>query len=563
MGHGTHQGRASLKNKIRSMKNIRVICLIGAFLYSSLTSAGQSGSSGQLPSFVKKPGGGYSFLVNGKPYLMLGAQLWNSSSWPYILEKTWPQLRELHCNTLEAPVYWQNVEPAPGRFNFSELDSLVAGARRENIKLILLWFGSYKNGSSQYAPEWVLSRPDRYPRMHDAGGAELLLLSPVAAANLEADKKAFAALMRHLQKTDAQQQTVVMVQVQNEAGSLGTDRDYSEGANALFNAPVPAPLVQQLGKSAGTWKEIFGVDAPESFNAYHIAHYINEVAAAGKKEYALPMFANAWLREHRFRRPGDYPSGGPTSNMFGIWKAVATNLTLLAPDIYQNNLAAVDDICTKYHRPDNPLFIPETGKGADFARYHFHMIGNHDALGVAVYGIDPFHADPNDERRKDRLDDKFAGIAANYRLLRGAISEILALQGTGRLKAAIEEHNRPEQLLNFNGYDILFTFGYPSYKKDRSPSGRALVAQLAANEFLLMGFDAKFQFRPTYGSGAQSAELILVEEGYYDKGNWVRKRLWNGDEVYHSTLVPEGVILKIKLRPAGKAFSGEMKANFE
>src|SRR5690606_23007300 len=113
------------------------------------------------------------------------------------------------------------------------------------------------------APEWMLSNPDRYPRMRDAGGAELLLLSPVAPANLDADKKAFAAMMRHLKKTDAQQQTVIMVQVQNEAGSLGTDRDYSEGANAVFNAPVPAKLVQQLGKNTGTWKEVFGIDAPE------------------------------------------------------------------------------------------------------------------------------------------------------------------------------------------------------------------------------------------------------------------------------------------------------------
>lgn len=546
--------------KIYNMKNIRIISLVAVFLCGSLVSLAQK----PLPSFVKKKEGtGYSFLVDGKPYMVLGAQLWNSSSWPYIVEKTWPQLRELQCNTLEAPVYWQNVEPEPGKFNFRELDSLVAGARREGIRLILLWFGSYKNGSSQYAPEWVLSRPERYPRMKDAGGGELQLLSPVAQVNIDADKKAFAAMMRHLKKTDAQQQTVIMVQVENEAGSLGTDRDYSAGANAVFNSAVPAKLVQQLGKSSGTWQEVFGVDAPESFSAYHIARYINEVAEAGKQEYALPMFANAWLREHRFHRPGDYPSGGPTSNMLHIWKATAPEMVLLAPDIYQNNLAAIDDICTKYNRPDNPFFVPETGKGPDFARYHFHMIGTYGALGVAVYGIDPFHADPHDERRKDRLDDKFAGIAANYRLLRGALDEVMALQGTGRLKAVIEEHNRSEQLVNFDGYDILFTFGYPTYKKDRSPSGRALVAQLSANEFLLIGFDAKFQFRPTYGSGAQSAELILVEEGYYDKGKWVRKRIWNGDEVYHSTLTPDGVILKIKLRAVGKAFSGQMKANFE
>ncbi|SIN68995.1 DUF5597 domain-containing protein [Chitinophaga niabensis] len=539
---------------------MRIIGLITTFLYCSFVCLAQK----PLPSVVKKQQGkGYNLMVDGKPFLVLGAQLWNSSSWPYIMEKTWPQLRELQCNTLEAPVYWQNVEPESGKYNFKELDSLLAGARREKIRLILLWFGSYKNGSSQYAPEWVLSRPDLYPRMKDAGGGELQLLSPVAQANLDADKKAFSALMRYLKKADAKEQTVIMVQVENEAGSLGTDRDYSEGANAVFKSAVPPKLLQQLGKQSGTWQEVFGVDAPESFSAYHIARYINEVAEGGKQEYALPMYTNAWLREHRFQRPGDYPSGGPTSNMLHIWKATAPNMVLLAPDIYQNNLAAIDDLCTKYSGPDNPLFIPETGKGPDFARYHFHMLGNYDAMGVAVYGIDPFSADPHDERRKEKLDDKFAGIAANYRLLRGALNEVIALQGTGRLKAVIEEHNRPDQLVNFKGYDILFSYGFPTWKKDRSPSGRALVAQLADNEFLLIGFDAKFQFRPTYGSGAQSAEIVAVEEGYYDEGKWVRKRFWNGDEVYHSTLLQEGVILKIKLRPAGKTFSGQMKANFE
>lgn len=547
------------------MNNIRNLGVMMAFLCATFAATAQSRNARPLPDIVKRADGkGYHFMVDGKPFIMLGAQMWNSSGWPHIIEKTWPQLRELNCNVLEVPVYWQHIEPEQGKFDFRALDSLIAGARREKVRLILLWFASYKNGNSQYPPEWVLNRPDLYPRVKDASGAELLTLSPVSQANIDADKKAFVEMMRHIKKVDEREQTVIMMQVENESGTLGTDRDYSEAATALFNGQVPSSLIQKLGKQPGTWKELFGVNAPETFNAYYISSYINQVAEAGKKEYGLPMYANAWQKENRWRRPGgDYPSGGPTSNMIHIWKAAAPSLSLLAADIYLGNVVDVEDLCIKYNRPDNPLFIPETGKGPDYARYHFHMLGNFNSLGVAVYGIDPYHGDPHDERRKDRLDDKFSGIAANYRLLRGALDTIAAYQNTGRMKSAMEDHGRPEQVVNFDGYDVFFNYGLPTYKKDRTMTGRALVLQLGADEFLVMGFDARFQFRPSYGSDAQSAEIIVMEEGAYENGKWVRKRIWNGDEVYHSTLLPEGVILKIKLRPVGKAFGGKSKANFE
>ncbi|MHA4809450.1 DUF5597 domain-containing protein [Flavitalea flava] len=522
----------------------------------------KTGSKSDLPSFVKIENGGYRFLVDGKPYLALGAQLWNSSGWPYILTKEWAQLKELHANTLEAPVYWQNIEPQPGKFNFADLDSLVLGARREGLRLVLLWFGSYKNGSSSYAPEWVLSQPEKFPRMQNGGGEEIQVLSAISGANREADKKAFAAVMRHLKQLDGQQHTVILVQVENESGSLGTDRDYSPAANAAFKNPVPAALLQKLGKKPGTWLDVFGKDAAESFNAYHIAFYINDIAVAGQQEYGLPMYTNAWLREHRFRQPGEYPSGGPVSTMFPIWKATAPALALLAPDIYHNNYDVFTELCRKYALPDNPFFLPEMGKGIDFARGQFYALGNFNALGVAVYGIDPFGTDPGDERNKERLDDKFSGMADNYRVLQGAIDKIAELQGTGRLKAVGEEYGLHEELVSLGSYDILFSYGFPAYRKVPL-TGRALIGQLGEDEFLVIGFDAKFQFRPKYGSGFSSSEYLVIEEGYYEKGQWVRKRIWNGDEAYHSTLTPDGVILRIRLRKTQKAITGPVKANFE
>jgi len=514
-----------------------------------------------LPAVVRTENG-YRLLVDGKPFVALGAQLWNSSDWPYILRKEWPQLKELHANTLEAPVYWQNIEPQRGVFNFSELDSLVLGARREGLRLVLLWFGSYKNGSSSYAPDWVLTQPEKYPRMLNASGEEIQVLSAVSEANRETDKAAFVRLMQHVREIDGRQHTVILVQVENEAGSLGTDRDYSPAANTAFKAAVPAVLLQSLGKRPGSWEAVFGAQAAEVFNAWHIASYVNDIAAAGKKQYALPMYTNAWLREHGFRRPGEYPSGGPVSTMLSVWKAAAPALAFLSPDIYHSNYTVFTELCGKYARPDNAFFVPEMGKGMDFARGQFYALANFNALGVAVYGIDPFHADPHDLRDKQQLDEKFSGMADNYRLLQDVIDKLAELQGTGRMQAVGEEYGRSEQLVTLGDYDILFSFGYPSYRKTTG-TGRAIIAQLGEDEFLVVGFDTRFQFRPRHGTGYASAEYILIEEGYYDKGQWIRRRIWNGDEAYHSTLTPEGTVLKIRLRRAKKAVTGAVKANFE
>lgn len=543
------------------MMNIDIlkrIVLIGVMLFLYSATFAQH----KLP-VIKKEKGKYTCYVDGKPFLILGAQLWNSSAWPGITDKFWEQAKELNANTIEAPIYWQNIEPEPGKFNFKELDHLILSAREQEMKLVLLWFGSYKNGRSQYAPPWVLENPEKYPRMRNSAGEEIYVLSAVSKTNLESDKKAFVEVMKHIREIDGTEQTVIMMQVENEPGSMWTNRDYSEEANKIFNAEIPERLAKGLNKKDDTWEEAFGVDAPEAFNAYHIASFIDEIAAAGKAVYDLPMYANVWIRENAFERPGEYPSGGPTTNMIEIWKIAAPHLFTLALDVYNGNYTVFSELCDAYDREDNPLFIPETGNGDNFARFHFYAIGNYDAIGVAPYGIDPFHVDPHDKRDKEKLDSRFSGIAANYRLLSGAIAPVTKLQGTGRLTAVGEEEGLSEQLVRLNNYDVLFSYGFPTYKDRNNRTGRALIGQLSDDEFLLMGFDTKFRFRPSYGSGYNAAEFVLVEEGYFKGEEWVRKRIWNGDALYHSTLPSQGAILRIKLRRVAASGQDEIKANFD
>ena len=512
---------------------------------------------------IRKAGEKYTFYVDGEPFIVLGAQLWNSSAWPAITDQFWNQAGELGCNTLEAPVYWQNIEPEPGKFNFKELEHLILSAREQNLKLILLWFGSYKNGRSQYAPPWVLENTEQYPRMKDGNGQEIYVLSAVSRTNLEADKRAFVEFMKCIKRIDEGSRTVIMIQVENEPGSMWTDRDYSEAADRIFEKQVPGEIIQKLGKKPGSWPEVFGVDAPESFNAYCIARYIDEIAAEGRRTYNLPMYTNVWIRENAFQRPGEYPSGGPTSNMIEMWKAAAPHLDLLALDIYHGNPGIFNELCDRYDRPDNPLFIPEMGNGNNFARFQFYALGNFNAIGVAPYGIDPFHVDPHDQRDKENLDGRFDGIARNYRLLRKAVSPITRLQGSGKLVAIGEEEGMSEQLIRLEGYDVLFNFGFPTYKNRADRTGRALIGQLAEDEFLLVGFDTRFTFRPAYGSGYNAAEYVLVEQGRYEGNQWVRERIWNGDALYHSTLPADGAVLRIKLRKVQSAGNIREKANFD
>ena len=182
---------------------------------------------------------------------MLGAQCHNSSAWPAMLPKVWPAIEYLHANTLEIPVYWEQFEPEPGKFDPSIVDTILKQAREHNVRLVLLWFGTWKNGSSHYLPLWMKNQPDKYPRIIGKDGKRVDSPSPHAPATLAADIHAFSALMRHLKEVDTRH-TVIMVQVENEPGSWNTVRDYSPEAQKLFTAPVPAELFKAIGTNVSS-----------------------------------------------------------------------------------------------------------------------------------------------------------------------------------------------------------------------------------------------------------------------------------------------------------------------
>ncbi|MDE3148002.1 MAG: beta-galactosidase, partial [Acidobacteriota bacterium] len=342
---------------------------------------------------LEKKDGRYALLVEGRPFLILGGQIHNSSAWPSELPQVWQSLAALHANTVEAPAYWEQIEPREGQFDFSNVDQLVEGARAHHLHLVLLWFGTWKNGNMQYAPVWVKTDSKRFPRMIRPDGQPTDVLSANSRANLEADKAAFTALMRHLNQIDGEQHTILLVQVENESGGIGSVRDFSAASNREFAGKVPADLLAAAHRQPGTWSQVFGVEADEIFQVYHQAKYINEIAAAGKKEFDIPYYINVWvshptaeLPQRQVELPGIlYPSGGAVQQRVGLWKALAPSIDIIGPDIYTSDSSAYRELIRTYHRPDNPLLIPETGRTDDFAKFFFYALGN-DAIGFAPFG---------------------------------------------------------------------------------------------------------------------------------------------------------------------------------
>ena len=492
----------------------------------------------EVPRIAKKDGR-FTLLVESKPFLMLGAQINNSSSWASSLPHVWPALEAMHANTVEAPVYWEQMEPEQGKFDFSSVDQLVTGAREHKLRLVLLWFGTWKNGQAHYVPEWVKSDTKKYPREVSAYGKVLDVMSPNAASNLEADKHAFAALMRHVREIDAGQHTVIMIQVENESGSIGAVRDYSAEAQRQFAGQVPEALTAALHTAKGSWLQVFGADADERFASYSTARYINEVAQAGKAEYALPMYCNVWITypvhalENRDRASAgqEYPSGGPQQGNIAVWKAVAPAIDVLAPDFYSNDGDFYREILAAYGRNDNPLFIPETGLGKTFGRYFFYALGR-GAIGFSPFGVDYTGWTIADEKIPNGMDENFA-------LLAPMASEIAQLNFDGKVQTVVEEKGTARQTMHFGSVDAVVSFGFPQRDGEAPPGtpelqGRAMVAQLGPMEFLVTGFDASVSFKLADSSAGkaqdQQLEILRAEEGQYSQGAWVSSRIWNGDQ---------------------------------
>ena len=524
----------------------------------------------QAPAGVSLPrieqrGAVKQLVVDGKPFVMLAGELHNSSaSSVEYMQPIWDRLQHLNLNTVVSTVSWELLEPEEGKFDYTLVDAQIEEARKHGLRLVLIWFGAWKNGESTYAPMWVKSNHERFPvQLRKPRPASVRTsappraqrdapLSPFSLATMSADARAYKALIHHLKERDPLH-TVVMVQVENELGLLGDSRDRSTLADAAWAKPVPQELTAYLSKNkdhllpetaelwaangyktTGTWSEVFGTNewAEEAFMAWHYALFVQRVVSEGKAEMNLPMYVNAWLGpQPGAPLPGDWPTGGPVARVTDIWRAAAPAIDLYAPDIYVDDFKGTTDL---YTRSGNPLFIPEA---RDQAGNLFWALGRHAALGWSVFGVDDLSPDGQ--------------IAKSYRTLEGILPQLPEWQSQGKVSAALLVEGQESETTELGGYKI--TVSKPPRRGGAASSteilpqlqaggvaagSRALpadtrpfclVVNTSADEFVILGSNVAATFA-LLSEGKSLASIGSIDEGHFENGRWIAGRRLNGDE---------------------------------
>jgi hypothetical protein len=554
---------------------------------AALAVSGAAQNASGIPH-LQKQGNATQLYVDGKPFLITSGELSNNAASSLEqLEPVWPKLAASNLNTVLVAISWAQFEPQEGKFNYAELDGVIAKARENHLHLVVLWFGCWKNGTSSYPPVWVKKDYDRFPHIQINEGktvsnvGPLETLSTFGEATAEADAKAFAALMRHIKEVDGAQHTVLMIQVENEVGVLRDSRDRSPAANRAYAGQVPAELMKYLEehkdnlipefrevwaangyKKSGTWEQVFGPGKPASlelpvqttvsylgpmrheadwlkltwpsdefFMAWNYARFLEKVIKAGKAEYNIPMFVNTWLQSRDEAWPGTYPSGGPLPEVHDIWRAGAPDMDILAPDIH---IEYFDDVCERYLRGGNPLFIPETSTNAPNA---LMAVGKYNTIGFSPFGVDSVRPIPQE-------------LATTYGILNQLAPIILAHQGTDGITAVRMRKGDPPKKVSIGDYTLTLTYtgrnlflpvqlkgGVEVSSRWASPDAAnlppveavTLIISTDRDEFYFAGGGVRVDFASNF-PGPQNVGLADVQQGKFVDGKWVITRRIAGDD---------------------------------
>jgi hypothetical protein len=493
----------------------------------------------QIPHLQKK-GTATQLIVDQKPFLILGGELGNSSASSFQdIERDFPKLQKMGLNTVLVPAYWDLIEPEEGDFDFSLIDKSIEQARKNNLKIVFLWFGTWKNSMTCYAPLWFKKDYKKYPRAYSKLGKPLEIASSFSDNVLNADNKVFGKLIKHISDIDKTQGTVVMIQVENEIGMLEGARDYSKEANKAFNSQVSdnlmkfltknkrelhPSLIEKWGKQGfktkGNWQEIFGNDlyTDELFTAYSYAQYVEKLAQTARSIHTIPLYVNAAMNS-RNRQPGEYPAGGPLAHLIDIWHAGAPSIDMLSPDLYDGDFTSWS---AKYRLHNNPLFVPEIKMTQNNGVQAFYAFGEHDAIGYS-----PFSIENNSEIGSKRLSEAYSKLNQLMPLL-------TKYQGQGQSKGLLFDQKNSERMISFDDLKItarhFFSLPWDPRAKDGSiwQEGGGLILRLAKDEYIIAGSGIVVEFEKENEKKEVPAK-DLGEDGFAAQGGKSQtQNNWNG-----------------------------------
>ena len=482
-------------------------------------------------AYLRHHGNAVQLIVDGSPFIVLGGELGNSSAaCASDIETNFTRLRKMGLNTVLVPAYWDLTEPVEGQFDFTLTDKVLEEARANDLKVIFLWFGAWKNSMSCYAPLWFKQDYEKYPRAYTKEGKPLEIASSFSENVFQADNKAFQVWLQHVAEKDRDYGTVIMIQIENEIGMLEDARDHSEVADRHFNSPVPNELVSFLkknrktlhpymserwksngAKTNGTWIEMFGegIYTDEIFMAWHYACYVERMAQSACKIYDVPLFVNAAMNS-RGRKPGEYPSAGPLAHLIDIWHAGAPTLDFIAPDLYDDGFKGW---VAQYHLHNNPLFIPETKHMQNNGVRAFYVLGEHDAIGISPFAIE------------DGSAEQGTPFVEGYEKLREMMPLITRWQGKDAMWGLLFDQHEKERIISDGDITITcrhnFTLPWDPRATDGSewPEGGGIIIRLAKDEYIVAGNGIVVEFATDQEKDASVIKETLGEDGFVTSGS--------------------------------------------
>ncbi len=420
-------------------------------------------------------------IVDDKPFLILGVQ-WDCDSCfsKEEMNPLFPEARRMGANVAALPLYWREVESNVGTYDFTMLEERLKQAREHDLRIVLLWFGTWKNACSFYAPDHVRDDHATFRYARDRDGNELVSFCPTSEVTWQADRDALVGVTRYLRDHD-KQNTVILIQIENESGILGSSRCFCENCNRLFRE--------------GNYAEQFGPEADEALSVVSFATYIDRIASDVKAVKNIPCYTNVWPSQQVDRIPGTYPSGGGASQMLDLYYEQLNHLDFLAPDVYTDGVTDFGRVCSQYSVAGRPLYIAEhsSSKHGRAERNVFYALASPNAIGFDPWAIDSPYPDMYSEPLVDPIGHEWGRQAYwlrdSYVAIGRAISPIVMYQGTKSFFCFVQEPG--EKGTSISGALTTLRIAY----HDRDGMARGFIIETNPAEYLLIGSGFSVRFR--------------------------------------------------------------------